>query len=468
MIQYIKHYHLVWYSIVFYIIMAMLMPLVHDDLEWANAYGIEMLTTFYADLNGRYLGNTLEVIAVRVSLFRYITYALFSILLIKVIVQLVEDITETTQYRTFFYISTWMWLLIIPVAIYSQTYGWFAGFYNYVPVTICTLFLLMYSIRILKGIKLTKLEQGIMCLIALIGQWFMENHTLFHVLLLGVLIIVQWFRRRHIARYIYIAFGLAIVGAILMFSSPNYRTILAGESSYQKVSDEEQGMFAKTIGTLVTQFPQQVVFNSILLITVMSILLMVYVYQSQLKMTMKGFLMSSLSVTPIYGYLIRIPFGFERLRMEPIVAILDTTVTLFLFSIMIYTLYRVMNSKRMKYATIILVCAIPFLIAPLLMVQPIGPRNFFPAYSIGVIINTVLLQRLDIRPMKTFLGIVVIAQIYLILVFSVITVAQHDRISKVQRALEANPDMTHYSMARLPFESRMQHSSPYDKKKKYF
>ncbi len=45
--------------------MAMLTPLTHDDWDWYSNYGIQMLQERFANLNGRYLGNMLEIIAVR-------------------------------------------------------------------------------------------------------------------------------------------------------------------------------------------------------------------------------------------------------------------------------------------------------------------------------------------------------------------------------------------------------------------
>lgn len=81
----IKRYQWVLIGIfVFYLIMSMLTPLIHDDLQWANPYGIKMLNEGFQSLNGRYLGNLLEIIAVRLPLFRYITYSVFALLIIRI------------------------------------------------------------------------------------------------------------------------------------------------------------------------------------------------------------------------------------------------------------------------------------------------------------------------------------------------------------------------------------------------
>lgn len=49
---------------IFYILMAIFTPLTHDDWDWYSQYGIQMLQEHFANLNGRYLGNLFEIVAV--------------------------------------------------------------------------------------------------------------------------------------------------------------------------------------------------------------------------------------------------------------------------------------------------------------------------------------------------------------------------------------------------------------------
>ena len=42
-------------------------------------------------------------------------------------------------------------LIMIPSGVYSETYGWLAGFYNYIPSSIISLFILYTIIYILYG-----------------------------------------------------------------------------------------------------------------------------------------------------------------------------------------------------------------------------------------------------------------------------------------------------------------------------
>lgn len=109
----IKRYQWVLIGIfVFYLIMSMLTPLIHDDLQWANPYGIEMLNEGFQSLNGRYLGNLLEIIAVRLPLFRYTTYSVFALLIIRIIFQYIVDMKRQECERSFTYVFTYFFELI--------------------------------------------------------------------------------------------------------------------------------------------------------------------------------------------------------------------------------------------------------------------------------------------------------------------------------------------------------------------
>lgn len=103
--------------------------------------------------------------------------------------------------------------------------------------------------------------------------------------------------------------------------------------------------------------------------------------------------------------------------------------------------------------------------APLLIVQPIGPRNFYSIYMIYVIITMALISQMNLRPYKIVLAITAVMALSLIIIFSTISIAQFKRINALENAIKQNPHLTEYTVSRLPFESYMQHSSPYDEKK---
>lgn len=128
MLERVLRYRILIPIIIFYFVMSVLTPLTHDDLEWGTSYGTHMFQTFYETLNGRYLGNTFEVIATRVALFRYLVYVVFAIGIMVVIQKSVDDILGEDHHPNDHMLLLFVLILLIPSTIYSQIYGWFAGF----------------------------------------------------------------------------------------------------------------------------------------------------------------------------------------------------------------------------------------------------------------------------------------------------------------------------------------------------
>lgn len=462
----IKRYQWVLIGIfVFYLIMSMLTPLIHDDLQWANPYGIEMLNEGFQSLNGRYLGNLLEIIAVRLPLFRYITYSVFALLIIRIIFQYIVDMKRQECERSFTYLTIFMFILMIPTTIYSQIYGWFAGFYNYVPATLCSLYILRCSLKLFEGWHLTRTETFACVTVALLGQWFMENMTLFNVAIVSFLLIGLFYKYKHIPTR-GIAIGVStLLGALTMFMNPNYLNIFAGRSNYQKVSDDEYGIWVKMIGTFGSQFPDKMIFQPIIILLILAIILMLFIQQSAMTKSKQWLPIAGLFSAPLYTILVRIPFDFETKNEDVGVAITNVIVALIYYVALNMTLMNVLPTGRLKRYCLILLWAIPVMVAPLLIVQPIGPRNFYAVYMIYVIITMALFSRMNFRPHRAVVGLTCSMALGLIVIFSTIFVAQTNRIQALETALQDDHHMTAYTVERLPFESFMQHSSPYDQKK---
>lgn len=103
--------------------MGILLPLMHDDLQWFSNYNTDILKVGFASLNGRYIGNIFEIIAVHVSWLRWLSYGLISM----GIIWMIMHITRCKAW-TSYYLLAFSLMLILPSAIYADTYGWFAGF----------------------------------------------------------------------------------------------------------------------------------------------------------------------------------------------------------------------------------------------------------------------------------------------------------------------------------------------------
>lgn len=449
----------------YYLIMSVLTPLIHDDLQWGSAYGIQMLKEGFQSLNGRYLGNTLEIVAVRFPFFRYVSYSLCAVGVIALIFQFTTDMKRQQCDRSFSYLLIFLFMLLIPTTIYSQIYGWFAGFYNYVPATLCGLYLLRCYLKLLEGWSLDSWERRGALFVGLIGQWFMENMTIFNVVIVTLFIVGIWFKYKAISIDTIVLFFTTIIGATVMFLNPNYMEILAGHSNYQKISDSQHGMLSKVLGTLFSKFPDYIIFQPIVILTIIAVLLALFVRHRVVSRFQQWYYMIGLMSAPVYTLFIRIPFDFHDKQGDTGVALMNVIVGGLFFISVSMTILKVLPPGRMKRYCIVLLWAIPVMVAPLLIVQPMGPRNFYAVYIIYVIITMGLLSKVNIRPYRFVLILTTMMATSFIIIFSIISIVQYQRIQSLETAIQHNPSLTSYTVERLPFESYMQHSSPYDEKK---
>ncbi|PTH59410.1 DUF6056 family protein [Staphylococcus agnetis] len=469
MLERILRYRILVPIILFYFVMSVLTPLTHDDLEWATSYGTEMFHTFYETLNGRYLGNTFEVIATRIPFFRYVIYVLFSIGILLIIQKSVDDILGKDRHPNYHLLVLFTLILCIPATIYSQIYGWFAGFYNYVPATFASLVILRYCIKLMYYKKLLWWEMVILMITALMGQWFMESMTLFNVAIIMIAAVIYYVKYRKHLKQLLIALSSAVIGAIIMFINPQYVKIFSGQSDYQKVGNKEEGLFHRILKTFLTQFPEHIIYQSILILLIISVLLGILLYHSDVALAIKGSLFVGLASAPIYTFFIRMPLNLDTKLNEIPTALLDFTVAFLYYSVLIVTMCYISLPIRIKTYLVLLIITIPIMVAPLLIVQPIGPRNFYSVFIIFVMVAFLLFRYIAFQGsqwqwlIKIFA--VTFASAYVIM-FLIIAISDHTRIAKIHHAATENPKVKTYYMKRLPFEDYMQRSSPETERRK--
>jgi len=212
-------------SIYFFIISFLIIPS-GDDYFWWGKNGHYLLThNFYSNdpsfggsSNGRYLGNSLEILIMHSSIFTGVFYSATITMLIFCIWYL------TGKSNISLLLST----AIFPLAQfgYIQTiFLWFAGFINYLPPMAL---LLCYLVLIEKYIKQQYMLSALTYfLIAFAGGLFVEHMTLYQIFV-GILsylllVILNKNNNNRLSKKIsyYYILG-SIASAIIMFSNKSY------------------------------------------------------------------------------------------------------------------------------------------------------------------------------------------------------------------------------------------------------
>lgn len=205
----------------FLIVLFYLTPLTHDDWYYECGYSLSTLLTtrsasWYQGLNGRIIGNGLEGLTATHKLLRALIQALF----VWGIWQLGSALLKLPASGRLLLLAG---VLLLPSGLYAQTYGWGAGFFNYVP----ELTMLLLDFWLIQRWQTGACKSRPLCCItallcALCAQLHSENFTAVNLVLGLILIILSAtpvLRKNRAALFSGIGF---LLGGLLMFSSPAY------------------------------------------------------------------------------------------------------------------------------------------------------------------------------------------------------------------------------------------------------
>ena len=175
----------VFFTWMFYLILAHNTPYGIDDWGWGGSVGIRWL--IYAELNSRYVGNLLEIIVARYPFLKTMMIGTLEMLLPVLSVQLVrrwvflrrnkewDDRTASGKL-----LLANLIFLTIPREVWRQTFRWIAGFSNY---GLAAVLLLVYQGILLDGMAPKKrfpFWYLVLCGFVGVGiQLVLENVTVF-------------------------------------------------------------------------------------------------------------------------------------------------------------------------------------------------------------------------------------------------------------------------------------------------
>lgn len=217
-------------------------PYTHDDWDWGLDIGLNQLMT--ASMNSRYAGNTIEILLTRSMAAKTIVMGLVFTLIpvaaavfaFRCIGREQDDDRDFIRRLTVFLLGFFL-LLCMPSAIWQQTYGWVAGFSNFV---VSGLALLFYGYTVITAVRHSRTYAGVpqswkrrkirraaaaALITGFVIELFLENLAVFF--LICSLIFFAYTARRN-RNILYTACALLLgnaAGFCLMFSSSVYKTL---------------------------------------------------------------------------------------------------------------------------------------------------------------------------------------------------------------------------------------------------
>ena len=390
-----------------FFLISLLFPYTGDDWVWGTyKLNLETITNLSVDLelNGRYIGNIIAIILTRNIVIRGLVMSLVMTLLLRII----NRCTGGKKYLDIFL------LVCIPACVFKQVIPWSAGFANYMVSTL----VLFWIIDLLLNNK----EEHYMLafLLCFIGSLFLENNTIF---ILGFTIFLNvryYIKNKKINKLYLFAFLGSAIGTFIMFSHPSYIRTVNGDNKARYIGQQDN----LVIHNYFYNFMLYGVNANYVIFALLEIVLFVHAFKKD-RLTNKRLTLFIIS----YVFLLYIVFTesfpalYEKVYFNGIVA------TLFLITLMLIFHDLFKKKKEFNYFWYgVLLCM--FITGPLIIVNTIGPRNFFIVYLIiGMItikIYNDLFKNTDLFN-KIMKGILVFLVGYYIVIFGRINYANQER-----------------------------------------
>lgn len=422
----------------FYFIIAILTPLTCDDWVWGSQIGIDRLNNKFANYNGRYLGNIMEIVITRVPIIKSLLMALTNSLIIYFITKIIWIKVNKKKLLVILLL-----LFLLPLPIFSQTYGWAAGFSNFNTSILFTLIGIL-SFRDVLYNEIEKDTRWLNCIIIFIiglcSQLFAEHVTVYNVLLSIFILILTVIQKKKVKRAIFYFTGV-ILGAVLMLSNEAYISILQGKDNYRTIEDNSLGQ--RIISVFRDYMSVQLIQNNIFINLCISVLLVVAISKSSKYFGLGKIFSAILMLYPLYCLFAKQIFNIKFVSNSRILPYIDPFLAFLYVLVMGLSVLLFVNKDKLQL--IFFICSFVLISSPLFFVTPLSPRCFLASYIFLVLIAGTLTKLPVISPIFDKLDLLIK---YLVItfvgIFSIVFIVIHKnyeyRSSYIQEKVEQGAD----------------------------
>lgn len=455
------------YGICFVLISALcwLFPYTGDDWAWGSQIGIDRLNSWFANYNGRYLGNIFVLIMTRSNVIKTLIMALC----LTGTVYLGEYITKK---KYAFYVGC-VSLALIPKLILKQAVVWTAGFSNYVTSLFLTMIFIAYIYPIFeKNMPKRKIWHCIpMFVLGVANTLIVEHLTIYNVVVaVAVIGYTIFVHRKVIASHVAYATG-AVAGAWYMFSNEAYHTIANNEDGYRQMA--EGGVVSRALTNYVEVIVKHLVLNNVwinLLILAVCMILLQQCFDKEKQNSKICFLANGcVGVMAVFNvWALLSSFGISTFAKQNRLLYIEALLaTIYVLALLVFSVLVGLAQKKLWHLlfwNLSIICVA----APLLVVNPIGERCFFVTYIffvmlllelMGQIQKEVLVQFFTGKMFRNACVCIALAGLAFYLnIFSSIYEVDHARLARIQRQVAAGK--TSVEIIHLPYESYLWTSTP--------
>ena len=423
------------YSLIFILLflLCLLFPYSGDDWAWGSQIGLNRLNTWFENYSGRYFGNLIVLALTRSN---FLKAFVMSFCLTGIIV-IVNKLTGE-QKNGVFIISTV--LVFMPVTVLRQAIVWTSGFANYTT----SIFLTLIYIYYVRNIYVGRLNNSFIAIIPLAALGFantliVEHLTIYNVILSVYVLLFTLikFKKIYVQHIAY--FAGTIAGAVLMFSNSVYRSVANGSDNYRTISSEDNIIIKALKSYFNTIVNEGFINNLILNLFLVGVCLITW-------FSVKNRLSKKAKVSGLISILVMVAFVSVSLMLNvgnPTVLYtlkyavgLATGAYILAFIIFLIILPFEMNQK---IKMIFILGSTGCMIAPLLIVTPIGSRCFFAPYVMMLYLGMELYSAFDETVKKycekvsrAALITALVGLLYLFYIYGTISICNHERVKAAQ------------------------------------
>lgn len=437
-------------------------PYTHDDWAWGSVIGVKRLASLFKDYNGRWLGNIFVLLLTRSRVLKASIMALVSIVIIKYIYNISESKGNLSKYIVI------VLFLLMPLSVFAQGYAWVAGFTNYVIVMLLILVYINYNKNVILYNKKEYSNKYIIpfFILGCSASLFIEHVTIYNVLLSIFIVIIFKVIKKHFSK-INLSYCLGtIIGAIIMFSNGAYGNVINNQDGYRSVS--QGNIIFNSIQTYVKTLSKYLFLENHFLNIFVGFICLYLIYKYFEKIKNNDLLKKSAvvcisificCVLSLEFYTLCINnFNLSDFYIKALFSVIYTFYWIFIFVL----LFIVIFDKKVKIKLIFYLISIALIAGPLLVVNPIGPRCFFPTYILFVLFGIELFNYAFIDKINSVRNvifikyfIIIFISIYLLIYGLAFLVETHRNIY-----IKNNLDKTDLVLPKVPFVEYMWNPNP--------
>ena len=368
--------------------LAFLFPLSGDDWAWGSHLGTDRLSRLFENYNGRYAGNLAVLLLTRVNILIPFVVAATVTVTIFLLVDLTDNRTRLG------YLVVAILFLGMPLGVWRQSVVWLSGFVNYALGSLCLLFYL----RALKSEWLGGSRRPVgagrylaIFVFGFISQLFMEHITSYLVVASFVSLVLYRVKLGKFSKSGICWFVAFLSGAVFMLSNSAYRTAASANTQYQQIGGRSglKGILHK-LGDPISNdaVAQNLLVNLTIALLVCLLLGSVRTLDRRLKLVAFGLVTGFLAL----AYLAREPEVYRKAH-SVFAGTAGVAAGLLLLTLLAVARYVIQDQRR-RTQLYVACASVVVLVGPLMFVEPIGPRCFYPTYLFFLLVVSLLLKEL--------------------------------------------------------------------------